>query len=163
MTSLITLHLDGPFEALGPDGAPLQSLSKRGQALLAYLACQRGMSAPRGILMELLWSDRSRDQASASLRQELSRLRKSLPAGTVEADRTTVWLTQECVAVTRGDGAFLDGFNLASTGFEDWQRETRTQRAGTRGRCRRSPAVRSAAQAFQWRGSRERTAAKRRQ
>lgn len=130
MTCLLTLQLDGPFEALGPDGTPLQGLSKRGQALLAYLADQPGMSAPRNILMELLWSDRGREQASASLRQELSGLRRRLPGDVLEADRSEVRLLGHEVTVrTEGTAPFLDGFDLPVQGFEDWLREARAHHA----------------------------------
>mgnify|MGYP001627812500 CR=1 FL=1 len=117
----LTLHLHGPLRIEGASG-----LSRRGQALLAVLARQAGMRAERAWLADLLWSDRSEDQARASLRQELSVLRRALPDGVLEADRQAVWLDPARVMVAReGQGAFLQGFDLASEGFEDWLRDAR--------------------------------------
>lgn len=122
----LTLHLSGSFRLTAPDGAPVDGLSRRGQALLAWLACQPGMRGERAAVADLLWSDRSEEQARASLRQELSVLRRRLPEGALLADRQALWLDPGRVAVTRdGAGAFLQGFDLASEGFEDWLRGER--------------------------------------
>jgi TolB-like protein len=121
----ITIHLSGAFRA-EQHGKPLDALSRRAQGLLAYLVCQPGMRAERGVLADLLWSDRSEEQARASLRQELSVLRKLL-AEALEADRRTVWLKPGAVHAEYGTGEFLQGFDLPSEGFEDW---LRMQRAG---------------------------------
>lgn len=121
----LTLHLCGPFRAtLG--GSPLSGLSRRAQGMLAFLVCQPGMRAERGALADLLWSDRSEDQARASLRQELSVVRKVL-GESVQADRQAVWVVDGTVTVLRESGAFLQGFDLASEGFEDWLRQERMQ------------------------------------
>lgn len=126
MTDL-TLHLHGPLRITGPDGAPLTGLSRRGQAMLAYLARQPGCRAERGLVADLLWSDRSEDQARASLRQELSVLRRVMPEGVIDADRQAVWLDEARVlTATTGEGTFLQGFDLASEGFEDWLRAERS-------------------------------------
>lgn len=119
----LTLHLTGPFRA-DLDGAPLSGLSRRAQGMLAYLACQPGMRAERGALADLLWSDRSEDQARASLRQELSVMRKAL-GDVAQADRQAVWLVPATVTVRRAGGDVLQGFDLPSEGFEDWLRQER--------------------------------------
>ena len=94
--------------------------------MVAYLACQPGMRAERGLLADLLWSDRAEDQARASLRQELAVLRKALPDGALDADRQMVWLDPERITVDRAvQGEFLQGFDLRSEPFEDWLREMR--------------------------------------
>jgi len=124
---VLTLSFNGPFLAKSPESGPALGLSRRGQAILAYLACQKGMRAERGLLADLLWSDRAEEQARASLRQELAVLRKTLPEGAITADRQFVWLDEDRVAVTGRDGGedFLQGFDLASEGFEDWLRQMR--------------------------------------
>ncbi|MGR3603267.1 MAG: tetratricopeptide repeat protein [Heliomarina sp.] len=119
----VVLHLSGPFRA-ERDGAAIPGLSRRAQGLLAFLACQPGMRAERGAIADLLWSDRSEAQARASLRQELSVLRKSLREA-IKADRRCVWMDIEQFEVRRGAETFLEGFDLASEGFEDWLRERR--------------------------------------
>lgn len=103
-------------------------MPRRGQAMIAYLACQPGMRAERSRIADLLWSDRSEAQAKASLRQELSLLRRCLPEGVLEADRQAVWLVREHVRLEPGRGAFLEGFDLPSEGFEDWLRVERQAR-----------------------------------
>jgi TolB-like protein len=140
--SAITLHLFGPFGVSDPQGRNLEGLSRRGQALLAYLSQQRGMQAERGRLADLLWSDRSEEQSRASLRQELSTLRKLLPPGLLDANRQSVWLDGERVKLDQsGQGSFMDGFDLASEGFEDWLRERRMTVATSNDNDGDAPAV----------------------
>lgn len=122
------LRLSGPFHATDARGREVEGLSRRAQALLAFLSQQPGMRAERTRLADLLWSDRGEDQARASLRQELSVLRRSLPDALLEANRQQVWLDPARIACEAGGNApFLDGFDLASEGFEDWLREARSQ------------------------------------
>ncbi|PRY21465.1 TolB-like protein [Aliiruegeria haliotis] len=93
--------------------------------MLAYLSHQDGQRAERGALADLLWSDRSEPQARASLRQELSVLKRTLPDGVIAADRQAVWLHPDRIACVEGSGTFLQGFDLPSEGFEDWLRTRR--------------------------------------
>lgn len=95
--------------------------------MLAYLALQPGQRAERARLADLLWSDRSEEQARASLRQELSVLRRVLGDAILAADRQAVWLLPGQVQVVAGEGILLDGFDLGSEGFEDWLRDVRLQ------------------------------------
>ncbi len=129
--SVLVLHITGPLRITHGDGPDLVGLSRRGQALLAYLALQPGLRAERGGLADLLWSDRSDPQARASLRQELSVLRRALPNGVLDADRQAVWLTQGRVEVRHDAGEVLQGFDLPSEGFEDWLRTTRQSQPGS--------------------------------
>ncbi|MBM2575739.1 hypothetical protein JQC91_05420 [Jannaschia sp. Os4] len=122
----LTLHLSGPLRVLDGDGAAIDGIGQRGRALLAFLACQEGQRAERSAAADLLWSDRAEAQARASLRQELSALRRALPPDVLGADRYAVWLEPGGSEVRRTRGApFLQGFDLASEGFEDWLRAAR--------------------------------------
>lgn len=124
MQPLLTLTLHGTFAARTADG-PVRKLSKRGQALLAFLAVEPRRRATRSSVMTLLWCDRSEEQARASLRQELAVLRKALPEGTLMADRSDVWL--EATEIAPSDGSvFLSGFDLPGEVFEDWLRQVRS-------------------------------------
>ena len=125
MTAELTLRLHGPFGASMSDGKDCSGLSRRGQAMLAYLSRQPDMRAERGLLASVLWSDRSEEQARASLRQELSVMRKALPQGIMTADRQFVRLDAARVSLAPGGDEFLKGFDLASEGFEDWLRAER--------------------------------------
>ncbi|MCB0114321.1 MAG: hypothetical protein KDD84_09535, partial [Caldilineaceae bacterium] len=122
--------------------------TRKAEALLTYLACQK-RPIGREVLADLLWDDRSQDQALANLRSILSSLRKVLKdhllvtRQTVAFDRSSDhWLdvdafTQQIDALARlpGDqrtaalqaavdlyrGDFLEGFYLReSIGFEEW-------------------------------------------
>lgn len=125
--SRLTLHYAGPFR-VSADDAPVDGLSRRGQALLAYLGRQPAMRAERATLADLLWTDRAEEQARASLRQELLLLRRTLGNGWVIADRQAVWLALGAVdCAMTGDAEFMQGFDLRAEGFEDWLRLMRQE------------------------------------
>jgi hypothetical protein len=74
-----------------------------------------------------LWSDRGEEQARASLRQELSLLRRALTDGVIGSNRQHVRLDPSSVEIEGSGGdTFLKGFDLPSEGFEDWLREMRS-------------------------------------
>lgn len=129
MPTLLTIQIDGPVTARLPDGAPVTGLSARARAMLAYLALAPGQQASRGTLATLLWGDRAEEQARGSLRQELSNLRKRLPVGTLDADRSTVRLTQTEIAEGPPGARLLDDVTVPCEPFEDWLREARSARA----------------------------------
>ncbi|MEJ6502608.1 MAG: hypothetical protein QNL54_14095, partial [Rhodobacterales bacterium] len=105
---VLTLYLTGPFRANATTGFAPDNLSGRAQAMLAYLACQPGMRAERGLLADILWADRAGEQARASLRQELAVLRKVLPDGVLDANRQMAWLDPALPKVdTSGSGDWL--------------------------------------------------------
>jgi DNA-binding SARP family transcriptional activator len=88
------LQLLGGFALIGA-GADAQPVSlRRGQALLAYLALKETRAESREVLLDLLWPDRFKEQAQASLRQVLFELRAAAGEGPaiVEATRTSVAL-----------------------------------------------------------------------
>ncbi|MFN3144239.1 MAG: BTAD domain-containing putative transcriptional regulator [Paracoccaceae bacterium] len=134
MTCLLTLSLHGDFAATGPSGLPVDGLSARGQVLLACLATRPEQRAGRDMLADLLWGDRGEEQARASLRQELSQLRKLLPQGTLGADRASVWLEPGTVQIADAPpgGVFLDGVALRGAALEDWLRDARADDAAAR-------------------------------
>lgn len=142
MSHLLRLTLNGTFAAEGPDG-PIPKIGRRGQALLAFLALEPRQRATRSAAMTLLWGDRSEEQARASLRQELSSLRRVLPEGALHADRSEVWLERTTLS-EQPTAQLLSGFDLHSEPFEDWLRQSRAvstsrpkeliAKAGARGR-----------------------------
>lgn len=73
----IRLELLGGFAATTSSGVVIPVSSKKGRALLAYLALQEA-SQRRERLAGLLWSDRDQPQAQNSLRHELVELRRAL-------------------------------------------------------------------------------------
>ena len=132
MTIRLHLKVRGALEITRDDALALPALSRRAQALLVYLALSPSARAERGRLADLLWSDRGEEQARASLRQELSLLRRALPEGVLEANRQQVWLVPGRVNVDQsGAGVLLDGFDIRAEGFEDWLRSERIGREET--------------------------------
>ena len=122
----LELTLFGPFGAR-LDGATLEIRSRRAQAILAMLALSPNGCVARDRLAATLWPDRSEAQAKASLRQELSNLRKSLESGRdlLSADASVVRLDMGAVTLgleTRGRGEFLEGMDIRSEPFDDWRR-----------------------------------------
>jgi hypothetical protein len=53
---------------------------RRGQALLAYLASKETRRENREVLLDMLWPDRFKEQAQASLRQVIFELKALAPA-----------------------------------------------------------------------------------
>jgi TolB-like protein/DNA-binding SARP family transcriptional activator len=127
----LTLSLYGPFRAWLNDTELVVS-SRRGRAILAMLALSGTGAVARDRLAATLWPDRSEEQARASLRQELSSLRRALGngAGIVTADASSVRIDSAALSPNRGrpeDGEFLEGLDLRSEPFDDWRRAQAAQ------------------------------------
>jgi tetratricopeptide (TPR) repeat protein len=71
--------LDNTVRVRRADGTEATPRARKARAMIAYLASKSGRVATRSELIALLWSDRGRDQARASLRQCLFELRAELP------------------------------------------------------------------------------------
>lgn len=98
----LNLTLFGGFEARLEGGALLNLPTRKGQALLAYLAMPLGQAHLRDKLAALLWGDTPDEQARRSLCQALFTLRKALgrPGPTLLlTDGETVALNPEGVEV----------------------------------------------------------------
>jgi DNA-binding SARP family transcriptional activator/TolB-like protein len=143
------LRLLGRFRAEGDGGRSLAIASKKGQALLAYLALTTGERHHRDRLAMLLWSDRPDDRARHSLRQCVLTLRKVLgpeAEAALQADDEGLWLAAEEVevdalafeesvaagslealerAVALYGGDLLEDINVRSDEFEVWLRAER--------------------------------------
>ncbi|MCB2087543.1 MAG: tetratricopeptide repeat protein [Sphingomonadaceae bacterium] len=133
-----SLRLMGAFRLLGPDGNRIDIRSKRSQAMLAMLALTNGGERSRGWLQDMLWCNRAPDQANASLRREISNLRKLIDPdsdGVLKADRSSVMLDLaqfeiDALAASPPSGQLLEGLDLAGEeNFEDWLRLERQRLA----------------------------------
>ena len=138
----IVLGLYGTFHLTDEAGNRIP-LGTKLQALVAMLATERSGSRTRSWLQSRLWSRVEQEQASASLRQALTKLRGALGVEAGELllatrDLVTLNMSRITLAGSPRDGVFLDGIDLHhEEGFEDWLRE------------RRAEAERAAAQARQ--------------
>jgi len=145
----LKLRLLGRFRAESGTGEPLAIASKKGQALLAFLALSAGQSHHRDRLAMLLWSDRPDDRARHSLRQCVLTVRKglgddadaalradddglSLDPAAVEVDALVfAHLVEEGSrdalerALALYDGDLLEDLNVRSEEFEAWLRAER--------------------------------------
>lgn len=137
------LFLLGPFSLVSHKGKVLTPRHQKSRALLAMLAVSPRGSRSRVWLRDKLWSDRSEDQGSASLRQALLDIRKSLGKELRDiliADKYTVTLnlsriqidvqnlleevrrgeTREQVDLGQVSEFFLEGIDIRDPEFEDW-------------------------------------------
>jgi len=145
----LKLHVLGRFRAQSGTGEALGIPSKKGQALLAYLALTAGQVHHRDKLAMLLWSDRPDDRARHSLRQCLLTVRKglgeaaeaalladddgvALDSGLVEVDALAFErlvaegspdALERAIALYGGD--LLEDFNVRSEEFDVWLRAER--------------------------------------
>ena len=142
--SKLQLILLGHFECLLSSGQRISLSMRKAEVLLAYLALAPGIRHPRERLINLLWSDRSEEQARNSLRQCLSAIKKSLGDSAdliLQIDRTTVSLKPGLIDVDalefeqlamQGDfeslstaaglyrGEFLEGISIRDAASQDW-------------------------------------------
>lgn len=142
--SHLTIEVLGGFSCSVAPGQPLALPTRKGEALLAFLALQPGTFHSREKLASLLWGDTGEEQARQSLRQTLFGIRKALGDSSdevirVETDRlslasnlvnvdalrflelvkvTSIESLQEGVALYKGE--LLDGFNVNEEAFEEW-------------------------------------------
>jgi len=140
-----TLNLIGPFRMISPAGERVPISSRKGAALIALLALAIEGERSRTWLQEKLWGSRDPEHGKASLRSEISNLRRVLGRHSAtllaaERDRIRLDLAQVIVdahacfngeAAPDGNGAsvgdFLEGLDLpGEDGFEDWLRERRS-------------------------------------
>ena len=125
----------GPLRVEAGEGTCLTPKGAKNQALLALLALSPEMSRPRRWLEDKLWSQFGPEQASANLRQALSKLRSALGdhADVLRADRASVSLDPLTLSVDlRDDGLcfdqrteLLEGLDARDPEFEEWLRMER--------------------------------------
>jgi DNA-binding SARP family transcriptional activator/tetratricopeptide (TPR) repeat protein len=118
------LQLLGGFALTSPGGRSVPVTLRRGQALLAYLALKESHAENREALIDLLWPDRFKEQAQASLRQVLFELKKAAAgaAPIVETTRTAVALGPGIASCDVWD------FERAAAGADDIERMFRLYR-----------------------------------
>lgn len=125
---LLKLRFYGPFRAFDGAGNDVTPKSRKGQGVLAVLGSSEDMLRTRRWLQDILWSDRTLEQAGGSLRQTLTELRKCLaPCGDVlNADRNAIWLNPALVETDLDDSTpqtqtFLEGLDVRDPKFNEWR------------------------------------------
>lgn len=131
------IRMIGVFEVQDGAGRDYTPRGAKARALLALLCRTPGHRRPRRWLEGRLWSDRGQEQASGSLRQALTELRRALGplAGHLTSDRDCVALAdfatdlmQDPAAAWKalGEGReFLEGIDVADPAFNVWLAEER--------------------------------------
>lgn len=145
----LELRLLGGIQLQQNEGPPVGLTSKKGQALLCYLA-MAGRPLDRSRLAGLLWPDVSEGVAQANLRKVISRLRPSLSPylsihyGTLAFNHDSDWwldvvefqervahksdIDQLAQAVDLYQGDFMDGFDTRDAPlFDEWVLAQRTR------------------------------------
>lgn len=125
------LWLRGIFRLTNAHGAELEIQTNKAKALVALLATSPNGARSRLWLQSKLWSDRAPEQASGSLRQALSKLRRVLEGSgiLISASRIDVKLDLSSVLVVdEGTGDFLEGIDVRDEGFEGWLTTERAAR-----------------------------------
>ena len=133
-----SIRLIGPLAIERADGVDVTPHGKRSKALLAMLTLAPNGTRSRKWLQSKLWSTRGEEQGAASLRQELSELRKSLRDAGLEllsADREVVHLDLQSIDLDySGDLSarsatcdLLEGLDIRDPEFEEWLRDQRSE------------------------------------
>jgi hypothetical protein len=122
-------RLNGPFRVFDTSGVDITPAGMKDRGLIALLLASPGQRRTRMWLQGMLWSDREPQQASGSLRQALTNLRKALGplSDRLKADRTTLWLSPEVEIDTHGRGEFLSDLDIRDPEFSDWLRDQRNR------------------------------------
>lgn len=130
----------GGLRVFAPDGSNITPHSQKAQGMLALLLVAPEFCRPRSTLQDLLWSDREQEQGAASLRQEISGLKKGFRnfGQLLNSDRTLVWLDKSLFetdcdetgpterAFTR-NREFLEGNTVKDPEFTNWLRDRRSE------------------------------------
>ena len=131
----ISIRLFGVLSMIDEDGREIVPKGKRAKALVAMLVLSTNGVRHRKWLQETLWSTRSGEQRAASLRQELSSLRrhfKKFDIKLIESDRETIRLSLKYYEITTDVAVnhssnlqILEGLDIRDTAFRDWLKNTR--------------------------------------
>lgn len=131
------IRMIGVFEVRDEAGRDFTPRGAKARALLALLCRTPGHRRPRRWLEGRLWSDRGQEQASGSLRQALSELRKTLGplADHLTCDRDCVALADFTTDLMQDPAAarkaldlgreFLEGIDVVDPAFNQWLAEER--------------------------------------
>jgi Flp pilus assembly protein TadD len=131
MTKLL-LNLAGPVRFVSPDGRDLTPSSMKARGLLALIGVSAGLKVGRAKLQDKLWSERSPEQGSASLRQVLSEIRRALGLYRSALTSGPGWIGLDGDQVEVGldpraphdsaDVEFAADLDIHDPEFEDWLR-----------------------------------------
>lgn len=140
MSNQLRFNVLGAFEALDGEGTSIDFANRKAQALLAYLAIERGRPQSRDHLATLLWARTGEERARHNLRQALSNLRTLCPdliecpgdrialntkvclvdATTFQERARSDDLDDLALALTLYRGDLLEGYSARESEYQDW-------------------------------------------
>jgi len=129
--SPVRIGLHGPFRMLDAAGNRIELPSRKGMALIAMLAIVPRHEHTRDWLRRMLWGSRDEEQAQASLRKELSRLRQRLDGvapDLIQAQGRRVWLDPAAYDLLPAEPGqlLLEGLNIpGAPDFAEWVQQQR--------------------------------------
>lgn len=133
MKARVAIGVHGPFRMFAADGTRIELASRKGMALIAMLVLLPRQEHNRDWLRRQLWGSRDEEQGQASLRKELSRLRKQLDGvapGLLRAEGRRVWLdpAQYDLLPPEPGQSLLEGLAIAGAPqFEQWLAQQRRE------------------------------------
>lgn len=142
------VNLHGPFRVFDDQDRDITPKGMKERGLLALVLLASGQRASRAWMQDKLWSDRSPEQASASFRQALSKLRKAMGpmAVRLQSDRAGLWFDPQLPldnAPNPALGELLADIEIADPEFTDWMRLKRLHAAPGTAPCRTGSTGRS--------------------
>lgn len=139
----VFLRLVGPLTLVTSDGTDITPKGKRAKAILALLALSPAGVRSRRWVQDKLWSERGPENGAASLRQEISAMRRAFKVAGVDilvGDRDTLRLDRNLVHLDIDDSStlvhgedLLEGLDIRDPEFEDWLRTERMRYAAPEG------------------------------
>ncbi len=122
-------RLNGSVRVFDDDGADITPAGMKERGLLALLLASPGQRRTRIWLQNMLWSESDPEQAAGSLRQALSRVRKTLGRceGRLQSDRSSIWVSPEAEVDQQAAGEFLGDLDIRDPEFSDWLRDQRAR------------------------------------
>lgn len=148
----IELNLFGPMSVRTSEGEDVTPKGGKARAVLAMLADAPQMRQSRQWLQSHLWSTKTPEQASGSLRQLLTTLRKELGGGSevIGANRSDIWLVEGRVrtdlpapGAEAPEREYLEGIKVPDPEFNVWLQRTREKLARNNGAAPPMPVQRS--------------------
>ncbi len=134
MTPELNIRIHGSFRILTESGEDLTPPLSKAQGLLLLLLSGPDGSRGRSWLQDRLWSDRSARQGSASLRQTLSVIRKSLGQhkDILKSNHRNVSLDTSRIILEEDTSLeFAEGLDIRDPEFDLWLAEQRVRRNRT--------------------------------
>lgn len=135
----INIKLFGPFQIVGNNDVDLTPSGKRAKAIVAMLVLSGTGTCHRKWVQEKLWSARSAPQAAASLRQELSNLKRHFRDRQLDliiVERDTVSLATSAYDIRtdnkHGQRQLLEGLSIPDPSFNSWLATHRLQQSRAR-------------------------------